>query len=138
MCENFVPVLEFYGERRAREDLFDRPENFNRALFIGLLRRLLGRFDPAGSLIRTAGSYDFTCFNCMILVYRTRQGSAKPFGPYIRWRLKNGWANGFTNQGMVPRIVPSSCSFGLVSTATSGDRWKSARKSVVSGKKSAI
>ena len=78
--EDFVPVLELDGERGAREDLFDRPENFNRALFIGLLRRLLGRFDPAGSLIRTAGSYDFTCFNCMALVYRTRQASANPFG----------------------------------------------------------
>ena len=39
--EDFVPVFELDRERRRREDLFDRPENFDGALFVGLLRRLL-------------------------------------------------------------------------------------------------
>jgi hypothetical protein len=72
-----VAVFQLDRERRRREDLFDRPENFNRALFIGLFGGRFGRFDPAGAFVRAAGSYDFTCFNCIRLVYRTRQGSAK-------------------------------------------------------------
>ena len=75
--EDLVAVFQLDRERRRREDLFDRPENFNRALFIGLFWGRFGRFDPAGAFVRAAGSYDFTCFNCICLVYRTRQGPAK-------------------------------------------------------------
>jgi hypothetical protein len=53
--EDRLTRLEFYRERRARKDLFDRSEEFERRLF----RRFFSR-PQGGGPRRGSASYDFT------------------------------------------------------------------------------
>jgi hypothetical protein len=49
MGENNVPVVEFDGKRRAREDLFDAAEHLERSFFV-----ILGNFCFRRARIRVA------------------------------------------------------------------------------------